>query len=445
MEAIYLMDPDRSFERQHNNRGWPFLMLVDDAGQIVYQCNNLVDRDKTFMRNLQDIGKVRREPQIRQIGDVPYLQRTLENNGESAKLRFNERFTSIACGSDGTVYTTYTSAEDGNSNVYLQIHQSGSDPNRIAVAATESDEYDSTVMTDTKGNVWLCWTGNSRGRTYNIYLNSLAGIRNNKPAVLISQSKEDCMHGRMAVGATDTIWITYYKWEKLNGISRDKEVYLRHYKDGRISEEIHISPEDVSAYEDHTDPSIVMLNNQPLVCWSWDFHQPDGYTKEAHSPTIFARKAGIEQAIGKAFHISAKNIDMTPLLTTLGDSLWCAWDSLGRSSKSLCVRQVNAGAGSGSIITIVDDMVNICSPAMASNGTNRGVLTWSQTENGKDWSLWKADFDIQQNKWSRPFKIVSEGNPRFGSCAYDADGNLWIACSVQTDLGRQVTVKQINE
>jgi hypothetical protein len=445
MPAVYLMDPDRSFERQHNSNGWPFLMLADDNGEIVYQCNNLADRDKTFLRHLQNIVKTQRHPQIQSIGGIPYLRSTLENNGESEKILCNERFTSTACDPNGVVYTVYTAVEDGNSNVYLKMQREHGEPETIPAAAGEADEYDGTVITDTTGRVWVCWTSNRLGHTYNIYLSSLTAIRNNKLPVLISQSKEDVMHGRMAVDASNAVWVTYYKWQKLNNTSRDKEVYVRKYANGTVSKEIHVSPEDVSAYEDHTDPVIAILNDQPVVCWSWDFHQPEGYTKDAETPTIFARSVNEKNATQKPFHISAKRIDMTPVLASCGDSLWCAWDSLGRNKKSLCVREITEAAASGAMLSIAEDVVNACSPNFAFYKNSKGVLTWSQTENGKDWSLWKADFDVAAKKWATPAKIITDGNPRFSSCAYDPQGRLWLAYSVQTESGRKIKIEQLNE
>ncbi|UCF14376.1 MAG: hypothetical protein JSW59_13255, partial [Phycisphaerales bacterium] len=68
--------------------------------------------------------------------------------------------------------------------------------------------------------------------------------------------------------------------------------------------------------------------------------------------------------------------------------------------------------------------------------------TWSQSRNGKDWSLWKAVYDPEHNRWDNPVLVISKGNPRFGSCVFDSRGRLWIAYSVRTSKGREVNVKQ---
>jgi hypothetical protein len=442
MNALYLMDPNRAFERKYNRNGWPFLMLVDEQGTIVYQCNNLAERDKKLMQQLYKIGKTPRKLSIAQIGETPYLQTTVENNTIS-DTSLNERFPSIACGADGSIYTVYTSATNDHCDVYLRIQKDGSEEELLPVAATEADEYDATVIADSNGKVWICWTSNARGRTYNIYLTSLDDLRNNKPSVPVSLSKQDAMHGRMAADSNGKLWITYYQWENIKNISRDKEIYLRAYADGKISDEIHISPTDVSEYEDHTDSSIALINDQPVVCWSWDFHTPKGYTQDAHSPTIFARSLTGNSLLPKPFDISAKNIDMTPTLAAHGNALWCAWDSLGRSSKSLCLRSITGTSAAGNITTIAADLVNICSPDFAFNDT-KGCLTWSQTKDGRNWSLWKSEYIIQTKTWGQPSELVSEDNPRFASCAYDIQGRLWLAYSGQTSKGRQIVVKPVD-
>ena len=138
------------------------------------------------------------------------------------------------------------------------------------------------------------------------------------------------------------------------------------------------------------------------------------------------------------------------LSSAYNNNLWCAWDSLGRSPKerayrkNLYVRPMNAHNAIGKEFAVVRDVVNVCSPCFAFNSGRNGVFTFSQSENGKDWSLWKAEYDSDGNCWKESVMVISEGNPRFGSCVYDTQGRLWIAYSVRTDKGREVVVKQVD-
>ena len=137
------------------------------------------------------------------------------------------------------------------------------------------------------------------------------------------------MGGRMAMDAPGTLWITYYKWQKnAQGISRDKEIFVRTLKNETLSKELRVSPTDVPSYEDHTDPAIALVGDKTLVSWSWDYHRPRGYTQEPESPTIFLRTVDADLTLGKPFHASGRSIDMVPVLAAQGKVAWCAWDSL---------------------------------------------------------------------------------------------------------------------
>jgi len=223
------------------------------------------------------------------------------------------------------------------------------------------------------------------------------------------------------------------------------------FSNGTFSKEIRISPSDVPAYEDHTEPSVSILNQQVYVSWSWDFHKPKGYTQDAREPTIFARTINNDLSLGKPFNVSSHKIDSAPALSKAHDNkLWCAWDSLGYNQKgranrkNLYVRSLNAANTIDKETAIAENLVNVCSPFFAFGRNHKGLLTWSQTKNGKDFSLWKADYDSENNCWKEAAMVISEGNPRFGSCVYDTQGQLWLAYSAQTDKGREIIVKRLD-
>ena len=449
MPVIHLMDSDVAFEMKHSKGYWPFLMLVDSEGKIVYQCTNLIERDRKLMRLLKKLRSDSIPAATRTADGIYYMNATLQRSGEVEKTLQNERFTSITAGDDGQIYIVFTSLKNGNSDIVMRIYDGSSFSEDISVAATDADEYDGTVLLDNKRQVWVCWTSNAVDNKYDIHLTSLKDVKVGRKSIIVSKSKEDAMHGRMTADDSGTLWITYYQWHSMGKNSRDKEIYLRKYSNGAFSEEIHISPNDVSPYEDHTDPSVSIMNEQVFVSWSWDFHRPEGYTKDAKEPTIFARTISQDLALGKLFHISGHRIDAAPMLSSAyNNNLWCAWDSLGLSQKervyrkNLYVRSLNANDATGKEFAIAEDLVNVCSPCFAFDSGRKGVLTFSQSENGKDWSLWKAEYDSDSNCWKEPAMVISEGNPRFGSCVYDTQGRLWIAYSVCTDQGRRVTMKQ---
>ena len=451
MPIVHLMDSDRAFERKHNRDGWPFLLLADSQGNIIYKCNNLVDREKELNNLLQKLNENPVPAKTMTADGVSYMLPSLQRSTEDKEPLQNDRFTSIAAGSNGKIYIVFTSVKNGSSDIIMRITDDNSQIRDIPIAATEADEYDGTVLVDKNNHVWVCWTSNAVDNIYQIHLTCLKDVEDGKKSLLVTNSEEDSMHGRMTADDSGTLWITYYRWLKIGPNARDKEIYLRKFSNGTFSKEIQISPTDVSEYEDHTDPSISLLDRQVIVSWSWDFHRPKGYTKDAQEPTIFSRAIDQDLSIGKPFHLSANKIDSAPVLSKArNNKLWCAWDSLDYNRrdrafrKNLYIRRINAAEAIDTEIAIAENLVNICSPCFAFGQNQKGVLTWSQTDNGKDFSLWKAEYDPEKDSFKQVNKVTYEGNPRFGSCVYDSQGQLWLAYSAQTDKGREIVVKKLD-
>ena len=333
------MDANRTFEKKYHRGGWPFLMLADKEGQVVYKNNALIESEMPKITGLLD-SMLRQQPEVEVVtaDGVSYMPATLQRSGESKKTRRCDRFPSLACGPDGKVYVVFTTNRNGNSDVFIRVFDgkvwSGDKP----VAATTADEYDGMVVADKQNRVWVSWTSNADGKNYNIFVTSFVEPVESFAAKQITHAYDDAMHARMACDNQGSVWVTYYKWLKEGGrgggASRDKEVYIRRWKDGNWSDEVQVSPTDVPWYEDHSEPAIAAYGNKAIVCWSWDYHQPKGYTKDAKEPTIFAR--GISDALkpGKIVAVSGKNIDVTPAIAVGKDGrIWCAWDSLGGEEK----------------------------------------------------------------------------------------------------------------
>jgi hypothetical protein len=249
------------------------------------------------------------------------------------------------------------------------------------------------------------------------------------------------MCGRLASNGND-VWITYYKWQKnTQGISRDKEIFVRRLQNGALSQEIQVSPTDVPSYEDHTDPAVAIVGDRMLICWSWDFHQPKGYTRDAESPTIFVSAIGDDLKPSKPFHVSGRDIDMVPVLAAQGDVAWCAWDSLvqrgNTTSKTLLVRRVDARKCIGEPTAIASGLEHICSPCFATGPANQVVLVWCQKQRGKTWELCRSDY-AASGRWSEARSLVTPGNPRYGSAVFDTKGGLWVSYTADTEQGRQI-------
>lgn len=434
------MDTDRVFEKQYNRRGWPFLMIVNEQGEVVYTCNNLIDSDPAFKQQLQKIKQKESKPQVQKADGIGYMAKTIENNALKADSQ-NDRFTSVAAGSNGEIYAVYTSVRNGSSDVLMRTYD-GKDFNEIPVSATSFDEYDAAITTDNTGQPWICWTSNQTGR-YNIFMTTLSDLKAGKSPIQVTDANDDAMHSRLVSDTSNAVWITYYRWRKMSGNSRDKEVYVRRYADGNLSTEIQISPTDVPSYEDHTDPAIACLDDRIVIAWSWDYHKPQGYPQDCESPTIFVRSISANLTVSKPFPLSGQSIDSIPALSApINGRIWCAWDLLEGKRKSLCVRSLSANQAQAKPVIVSNPLKHLCSPAFAFYKNQKGALVWSETTDGQTWQLARSDYDMQANQW-KPKQIIEEKqNPRFGSAVYDKNGTLWVAYSVQTPKGREVVIKQ---
>lgn len=444
--SVYLMDTDVSFQAAHSRGGWPLLMLVDPNGTIVRKVNNMVDSDPEILKALQRMKANRDAAPIRIVDGVHYSTETLRRSGELDKPSIREHSSHLAATPDGRMFLVFTSSRGPSSDVWLRVWDGKAWSEDRAVAASDADEYDGTVVTASDSQVWFCWTSNAGADKYNLFVTSLDRLIKGEKPIQITRSNDDAMGGPMAMDAAGTLWITYYKWQRnAQGISRDKEVCVRTLKNEALSQEIQISPTDVPSYEDHTDPALALLGDQAFVSWSWDYHRPKGYPQDPESPTIFLRTVDADLKLGKPFHASGRSIDMVPMLAVQGQTAWCVWDSLilaGDSiSKSLQVRRVDATGCAAQTVSVATNLEHLCSPCFAVGPRGRTVLVWCQKKRDANWELRRSDCD-GQGQWSPSQALVTTGNPRYSSATFDAQGRLWVSYTADTEKGRQIKVQR---
>ncbi len=446
-----LMDTNRDFERMYNPDGWTFLLLSDREGNIVYKCNGPRETHWSEIKQMIDgmLNEDKPEKAVTVEG-VDYRPATIARSSEQANVKRRDSFTSLSCGKNGRVYVVFTTNRNGSSDVFIREFDGEKWSDDKPVAATNADEYDGDVLVDNDSRIWVSWTSNADGRNYNIFVKSFDDITQQRQAEQVTRAYDDAMHARMTCDEKNRIWITYYKWQKMGKHSRDKEVFIRRFENGRWSDELQISPADVPVYEDHTEPAIAHIGNGAVISWSWDFHQPQGYPETAKNPSVFLRLVWDGFDMGPIAAISRQQIDMTPSVVVAGERVWCAWDSvirdnnLRRNRRQMCVGSIGIGRGGkvsepGDLSGIV---ANICTPRLVANKATLTAL-WSQTSDGKQWVLKRAEYDINSNRWSQAETIESKGNPRYCSAGYDSSGQLWISYSAQTHKGREIVAKKI--
>ncbi|MBN1341131.1 MAG: redoxin domain-containing protein [Phycisphaerae bacterium] len=452
---VHLMDTTREFEKRYHRDGWPFVMVIDRTGEVVFRANNTLSRiEGDVIRAIEGaVGTTPPDEDVIRNG-IRYRPATLDRSGEREKPRRRDRFPSVACGNDGRAYVTFTSDRNGNDDVFLRVFDGERWGSDVPICAAASEEFDSQVAVDSRNQVWVSWTSNDKGDRYNVFVARIQDPPAQAEAMQLTESDDDAMHARIACDRRGDVWVTYYKWHKMGAYSRDKEVYLRRY-DGRTwSDEIQVSPTDVPQYEDHTDPIIACCGDGAVVCWSWDYHRPEGYTRDAANPTVFCRAIGGDLGLGQVRHLSTgQGFDASPSVVVDGrQRLWCAWERLdwdgrvGANRKSLWMVQSDRDASDTPTQTAVTgSRRNVCAPSLARSSDGKIVVVWCEREKSGTWALKMTTWEDGKGMQESARTLESGGDPRFADAAYDARGGLWVAFSRESEAGRNVVVRQVQE
>lgn len=441
LNCAQLLDTNRKFEQSLKNpRGWTFLVLVDSDGSVVYRTNNPREDDYKAIYKLLKSNPISAKTETVSQNGIHYMPATIDRNKTPQKTE-NERFPSIALRPNGGINVVFTVSDNDSCDVIMREFDGDKWLHDIPIANSPADEYDGSILTDTTGKTWVCWSSNAKGR-YDIFITSLDDSGHAKTPYQLTRSDDGAMHPRMACDNQGDLWITYYRWKKRNGRSRDKEVYIRKLVQNRWSEEIQVSPTDVPWYEDHTEPAITPFKDGVMIAWSWDFHPPiQGYSKYANTPTIFMRPVNAQMELGKIVSVSGKSIDVTPTLITSGNQVLCAWDSTARM-KNLSISAVNPNQDTNPKDILEQQTVsNVCTPHLVRSEDGKISLLWSETKDGTEWILKHMSYEAIDKQWSSGAVILKDGNPRFPSAAYDSKGKLWVAYSVETENGRKIAAK----
>lgn len=93
LHNVYLLDVNREFESRYNSNGWPFLLLADREGKIVFKANSLIDREMTKIKPLieEKLGALSMSNDV-VVDDVYYIQEILKRSGEIEKPKRCDRF-----------------------------------------------------------------------------------------------------------------------------------------------------------------------------------------------------------------------------------------------------------------------------------------------------------------------------------------------------------------
>ncbi len=452
---VQLLDPIREFEKKYNKDGWTFIMLADSGGKVIYRKNmaNWLELNRLLEAMLPERSPVKSAERE----GIYYMPATLKRSGEIDKTRQIDRFPSLACADDGRMYVAFTTNRGGTQDVYLRVFDGRKWLPDKPIAATEADEFDGTVIVDRENRPWVSWTSDADGPAYNIFVTCASeSTSKSKPTQIThSDAKDGTMHARMAVDAQGRTWVTYYQWERIHGISRDKEVYARYLDKDHWADTIHVSPEDISVFEDHTDPAIAAIGDGVVIGWSWDFHRQlscPAYSRVPSEPSIFLRKVEPGPKFERARAVSGANVDTRPTIAVgQGGRIWCAWESAAMNRKvggsmkmaAASVEDLQHEEQPGVGMNVTGLQSNICTPCLAASSKGGVALVWAESNPKSQWTLKQTRWDDKKNSWNKAKTIVAKGNPRFPTAAYAKDGKLWVAYCVDNGDRREVAVVKV--
>ncbi|MEW6742164.1 MAG: hypothetical protein AB1486_05350 [Planctomycetota bacterium] len=431
--------------------GWPTYVVVDAQGLIVEHAIGLSDNAKRLRDALERVAGAPREEGgaaaaaalARGIVCKDGICYVDAAPGEERPVR--EENPELAAGADGSVWLTYASQVDGDSNIYLRRVNDSEGTAVLAVTRSMGDDYAPDLAVQDDGTVWVTWVSNREGN-YDIYARARSGAKWAKEE-RITRSDDDAMSPAIAVDGKDRVWVTYTKWNRKMGPSRDRDIFARYRDSSDWSAEILVSPAE-PAVEDHSDPDICADPSDVdsvWVAWSYDYHpslfkQPE----DADQPTIFAARVGSDGVERDSVRLvgtrgeSLHAIDLWPSLATDPDgTVWCAFDAAEwRGGRGALLSSCD-GARFTMAERVVSTRGELHSPRVCIDAGGTKVIVWTQREEGH-WRVLESH-DAGEG-WTDPRALLeSEGDLRSPVMVSDAEGNFWLACEEQK--GREVRVR----
>jgi len=442
-------------EKQLNKDGWPFYVIVDAKGAVVFMKNGTITDDAEVDEILAQVAPGKRA-KTGALGETVYLETVLKTNKASKKV--TESSPCLVKDMVGDLFLSYVSNCRGKNEVFLR--QVGGGESQLAhefpISDDCSDAYDAVIAVDKANNKWIAYTGlagEGAESKYDIFVRCYDNKGVLSEPENLTESDDDAMHPAAAVDKDGYLWVAYYRWQKMGFASRDKEVFARCWNGSKWSDEIRLSPADLPAYEDHTDPVIAAAPGGGVnVAWSWDMHRTEiakyaRYQSEFHAdaPTIFGRAVGRDGA-GALLFFGEAGIDGAPtLFLASGGKTWCAWNGLGLLRRgetkglytSVCAEGETTRGAQHPVETGVRD---ICNPCFFERRNALG-LVWASQDNRARWQLKLSTFE--EGAWSKPRVIEKKQNPCFPSVVVGDEGELYIAYTREGASGREVVFREI--
>ncbi len=430
------IDADYGMSRAYDAGSWPTFIVVDANGIIRFHgfdSDRQLGGVRACLRQVMAPGT----PEAKETGGRPFLPADKLDGGiafstevVAARQAERDRWPRLAFSASGAPWVVFYSNRDGTNAVYLRrFNQQGEALGDERLSPPGLESYAADCASDSQGTLWTTWCAKTN-RFYDIYVQART---EGKPSRLeqLTFSDDDAMSPKIAAGPAGSVTVTYYKWAKLNGISRDRNIFARTWdaQEAAWGREVEISPPQ-PAVEDHSDPDVVIdKRGRAWIVWSFDYHsQLYKEPLDADQPTIFAARfagntASAPVLVGASgqFHYA---IDFFPSAALDAQGiLWCAWDC---NEPRRCIRlaRLNADGQAFRPVAAFEMEGGIAStPELSPMTDGRLLLAWSERSTR-----------VARARWQGKIVLLKDGR-RVASTVLKADADVLFPEPLQAPNG----------
>lgn len=436
------IDADYSMSRAYHAQSWPTFLVVDEKGVIRFHGFD-PDRELGGVRRcLKEVLKATpKDPQQVMDQGIAFPADVLK-----ARRANRDRSPRLAFDAAGNANVVYYSNRGGTNAVYLRrFNPKGEVIGEERLSPTGIEAYAADCAVNTQGTLWAVWCARSNG-FYDIHVRQWHEGQK-QPSEQITTSDDDAMSPKIAAGPDGTVTVTYYKWAKMSGISRDRNVFARTYNPSARAwgTEVEISPPQPKV-EDHTDPDVVMdRQGRAWIVWSYDYH-PQLFRNpvNAAQPTIFAasfisNKASTARLVGATGNLR-QAIDLFPTAALDGSNvLWCAWDCSEPHRKIQFARR-NENANLFDSVRSFGE--GTCStPELSPTSKDPLLLAWSERVARGPWEGRIAL--LKNGQAAGRLTIKEDGDILFPQAQESPDGKYWVVYEKADTRSAEIVVREI--
>jgi hypothetical protein len=331
------MDEDYTMMGAYDSQGWPRIVIIDREGSIRFHGFPAGDG----LSNIREALSKLVEPDPARLSPGLVLQEGLcyPKYVADAVAAHRDRSPRLALDQTGRPWVAFYSNRAGSNDIYVRRQEADGAFVHELVTTGQADDYAPDCVFDSAGRFWVAWCSDRSGK-YDIYVRRHSGgpwpDGTWSEPVQLTHSDDDAMRPRIAAGKSGDLTVTYYKWCKLYGTSRDRNIFARRYdpETGEWSEEVEISPHEPEV-EDHTDPDVAIDGDgNSWIVWSYDYH-PQLFEKpfDTDQPSVFAVKLARDGTVSPLLLVGTVGqrrtaVDVFPSVTVdTAGKLWCAWDA----------------------------------------------------------------------------------------------------------------------